>query len=333
MRLLITGGLGFIGSNFVRHMIQLREDLEITNLDNLATGSNSANLVDLQGNKRYRFIQGDIRDEGLLNGLIKEVDAAVNIAAETHVDRSIVDPTKFYSNNVVGTLTILEAIRRFNPNCKLLQVSTDEVYGDIIEGSFSETSILKPSSPYSASKAASDLVALAHHRTYGMNIVVTRCTNNYGPYQFPEKLIPKTILRAKLNLPIPIYGTGKNVRDWIYVLDHCQALDNVLRNGKSGEIYNISGGNELTNLEVVNEILTIMSKPQDLIAHVEDRPGHDLRYSLDSTKIGRELKWSPRYNFDSALEKTVKWYLKNEDWWRPLATEEVLNPTPWKKNQ
>jgi dTDP-glucose 4,6-dehydratase len=333
MRLLITGGLGFIGSNFVRHMIQLREDLEITNLDNLATGSNSANLVDLQGNKRYRFIQGDIRDEGLLNGLIKEVDAAVNIAAETHVDRSIVDPTKFYSNNVVGTLTILEAIRRFNPNCKLLQVSTDEVYGDIIEGSFSETSILKPSSPYSASKAASDLVALAHHRTYGMNIVVTRCTNNYGPCQFPEKLIPKTILRAKLNLPIPIYGTGKNVRDWIYVLDHCQALDNVLRNGKSGEIYNISGGNELTNLEVVNEILTIMAKPQDLIAHVEDRPGHDLRYSLDSTKIGRELKWSPRYNFDSALEKTVKWYLKNEDWWRPLATEEVLNPTPWKKNQ
>lgn len=333
MRLLITGGLGFIGSNFVRHMIQLREDLEITNLDNLATGSNSANLVDLQGNKRYRFIQGDIRDESLLNGLIKEVDAAVNIAAETHVDRSIVDPTKFYSNNVMGTLTILEAIRRFNPNCKLLQVSTDEVYGDIIEGSFSETSILKPSSPYSASKAASDLVALAHHRTYGMNIVVTRCTNNYGPYQFPEKLIPKTILRAKLNLPIPIYGTGKNVRDWIYVLDHCQALDNVLRNGKSGEIYNISGGNELTNLEVVSEILTIMAKPQDLIAHVEDRPGHDLRYSLDSTKIGRKLKWSPRYNFDSALEKTVKWYLKNEDWWRPLATEEVLNPTPWKKNQ
>lgn len=330
MKLLVTGGLGFIGSNFIRHMIVAYENIEVTNLDSLTTGSNPANLVDLQENKRYLFIKGDIRDEDLVNRLVRDVDAVVNIAAETHVDRSIIDPKLFYENNVLGTLTILEAIRRYHHDARLLQVSTDEVYGDTIKGSFKELDPVKPSSPYAASKAASDLTALVHHRTYGLNVVITRCTNNFGPYQFPEKLIPKTILRATLNLPIPIYGTGKNVRDWIYVLDHCRALDFILRNGRSGEIYNISSGNELTNVEVVSRILTFMGKPQSLLTYVEDRPGHDLRYSLDSSKIRRELSWLPERTFDSVLKETVDWYLKNEEWWKRVATEEVLNPTPWK---
>lgn len=330
MKLLATGGLGFIGSNFIRYIMAAHKNINIINLDSLTTGSNLANLVDLQEHKQYRFIRGDIRVENLMNKLVKDVDAVINIAAETHVDRSIIDPKLFHENNVLGTLTILEAIRHSNPGARLLQVSTDEVYGDIVKGSFKETDMLKPSSPYAASKAASDIIALAHHRTYGLNIVITRCTNNFGRYQFPEKLIPKTIVRAALNLPIPIYGAGKNIRDWIYVLDHCQALDNILRKGRSGEVYNISSDNELTNVEVVSKILSIMGKPQNLITHVEDRPGHDLRYSLDSSKIKRELNWRPKYIFDSALEETVKWYIKNEEWWRPLATEEVLQPTPWK---
>ncbi|MCJ7631546.1 dTDP-glucose 4,6-dehydratase [Candidatus Bathyarchaeota archaeon] len=330
MKLLVTGGLGFIGSNFVRYVLATHQD-EVTNLDNLSTGSNPANLADLQGDKNYRFVRGDIRDKNVVAGLVKEVEAIVNIAAETHVDRSIADPAQFYENNVTGTLALLEAIRCFNPDCRLLQVSTDEVYGDIVKGSFKESDALRPSSPYSASKAASDLASLAHHRTFGVDVIVTRCTNNYGLYQFPEKLVPKTIVRAVLGLPIPIYGSGKNVRDWIYVLDHCQALDTVLRNGKSGEIYNISSGSELTNISIVSEILRIMGKPLDLITHVEDRPGHDSRYSLDSSKLRRELHWTTECSLDSALEKTVNWYMKNEDWWRPLATEEVLNPTPWKR--
>ena len=330
MKLLVTGGLGFIGSNYIRYIMESHRDIQVINLDNQATGSNPNNLKDLHFDEKYHFVRGDIRDKDLVNQLVKDVDAVINIAAETHVDRSIKDPKLFYENNVLGTLTILEAIRNSNPDVKLLQVSTDEVYGDIDKGSFKETDMLKPSSPYAASKAASDLTALAHYRTYGLHIVITRCTNNFGPYQFPEKLIPKTIVRAALGLPIPIYGTGKNVRDWIHVLDHCQALDVILRKGKLGEVYNISSGNELTNLEVVNRILGIMDKPQGTIQYVQDRPGHDLRYSLDSSKIERELNWHPKYTFDRALEETVKWYLNNEDWWRPLATEEVLNPTPWK---
>jgi dTDP-glucose 4,6-dehydratase len=330
MRILVTGGLGFIGGNLIRHLLTAHKDYEILNVDNLSTGSNMASLSDLQTDKGYRFTKGDIRDIRLIKTLVSDVEAVVNMAAETHVDRSITDPAAFYSANTIGALTVLEAIRQANPRCRLLQVSTDEVYGDIVEGSFNESASLRPSSPYSASKAAADLAALAHGRTYGLDIVVTRCTNNFGPYQFPEKLIPKTIVRAALDLPIPIYGAGTNVRDWISVQDHCRAVEAALTKGKSGQIYNISSKNELTNLEVVSRILHIMNKPQTLVAHVEDRPGHDTRYSLDSTRIRHELGWAQTRGFEPAIKETVDWYLANEDWWRPIATDEVLSKTPWR---
>jgi dTDP-glucose 4,6-dehydratase len=256
----------------------------------------------------------------------------VNIAAETHVDRSIASPEEFLRSNTIGVFNLLEAIRKINREARFIQVSTDEVYGDILEGSFKESDRLMPSNPYSASKAAADMFCLAYHRTYDLDIIVTRCTNNFGPYQFPEKLIPKTIIRASLNLKVPVYGSGRNVRDWIYVLDHCNALMKVLFHGKSGEMYNISARNELQNIEVVKKILEIMGKPEDLIEFVDDRPGHDMRYSLDSSKIRSELRWAPKYSFEEALGRTVDWYLNNEEWWRPLATEKMLHPTPWKLN-
>jgi len=224
----------------------------------------------------------------------------------------------------------LEAIRKENPNVRLVHISTDEVYGDILKGSFKEDDRLKPSSPYSASKAAADMFVLAYVRTYGINASITRCTNNYGPYQFPEKLIPKTIIRASMNLKIPIYGTGKNVRDWLYVLDHCKAIDLVMQKGEKGEIYNISSGEEKTNLEVVTEILRIMGKNESLIEFVENRPGHDLRYSLDSSKIREELGWKPKRSFEEGIRETVRWYLQNEWWWKSLANKNILHPTPWK---
>lgn len=224
----------------------------------------------------------------------------------------------------------MEALRKKNPDAKLVHISTDEVYGDILNGFFKEEDRLKPSSPYSASKAAADMFVLAYVRTYGLYAMITRCTNNYGPYQFPEKLIPKTIIRASMNMKIPIYGTGKNVRDWIYILDHCEAIDLVMREGEKGEVYNISSGEEKTNLEVVTEILRIMNKDESLIEFVEDRPGHDLRYSLDSSKIREELSWKPKHTFKEGIRKTVKWYLENEWWWKPLADERTLHPTPWK---
>lgn len=252
------------------------------------------------------------------------------VAHNTHVDRSISNPYSFIKSNVVGVFTILEAIRKNNPDTKLVHISTDEVYGDITQGSFKEEDRLKPSSPYSASKAAADMFVLAYVRTYGLHAIITRCTNNYGSYQFPEKLIPKTIIRASMNLKVPIYGTGKNVRDWIYVLDHCEAIDLVMRKGEKGEIYNISSGEEKTNLEVVKTILKLMGKDESLIEFVEDRPGHDLRYSLDSTKIRKELGWRPKHSFKEGIRRTVKWYLENEQWWKPLANEKVLHPTPWK---
>ena len=293
-------------------------------------GSNPANLRDLENDTRYDFVRGDIADYKLVKKIIMDVDAVINVAAETHVDRSISDPRAFLQSNTIGVFNILEALRRENKDTKLVQVSTDEVYGDILEGSFKENDRLFPSNPYSASKASADMFCLAYHRTYDLNITITRCTNNFGPYQFPEKLIPKTIIRANLNLKIPVYGSGKNVRDWIYVIDHCEALEKALFKGKSGEIYNISAGNEYQNIEVVKRILQIMDKPEDLIEFVADRPGHDVRYSLDSSKIRNELGWRPRYSFDEALEETVNWYLDNEKWWRPLANEKILHPTPWK---
>ncbi|MEM3505694.1 MAG: dTDP-glucose 4,6-dehydratase [Archaeoglobaceae archaeon] len=326
MKILVTGGMGFIGSNFVRYMLQKYEDLEIVNLDALKYGSNPDNLRDLKD--RYSFIKGDIADFELVSELVAKSDVIVNFAAETHVDRSISNPEAFVHSNFIGVFTILEAIRKKNREAKFIQISTDEVYGDIMSGSFKEDDRLKPSSPYSATKAAADLLVLSYIRTYGIDARITRCTNNYGPYQFPEKLIPKTIIRAFLGLKIPLYGTGKNVRDWIFVEDHCRAIDLVLQKGDPG-IYNISSGEEKTNLEVVETILKIMGKDENLIEFVEDRPGHDLRYSLDSSKI-RELGWRPRVSFEEGIRRTVEWYLQNKLWWERLIDEKILHPTPWK---
>jgi dTDP-glucose 4,6-dehydratase len=330
MKLLVTGGLGFIGSNFCRHILTKHPDYELTNIDKIGIGANPANLHDIENNKRYTFIKGDICNPQQLNKIINRVDAVVNIAAETHVDRSIADPYTFLQNNTIGTFTLLEAIRKHNSNAKLVQVSTDEVYGQALEGSFKESQPPNPSNPYSASKAAADMLVLAYSKTYGLNISITRCTNNFGPYQLPEKLIPKTIIRALKDLPTPVYGSGTNIRDWIYVTDHCQAIDTVLQKGATGEVYNVSAGNEITNIEIVRKILTTLHKPETLITFVEDRPGHDFRYSLDSSKIRSTLNWQPQTSFQQALESTVQWYLENEHWWTPYATEDMLHPTPWK---
>ncbi|WP_297421162.1 dTDP-glucose 4,6-dehydratase [Thermococcus sp.] len=330
MRLLVTGGMGFIGSNFIHYILEKHPGWEVINLDKLGYGSNIANLRDIKDDSRYTFVRGDITEFKLVKGLVKKADAVVDFAAESHVDRSISSPEHFLESNVIGTYTILEAIRKENPEVRLVHVSTDEVYGDILEGSFTEKDALMPSSPYSATKAASDVLVLGWARTYNLNASITRCTNNYGPYQFPEKLIPKTIIRASMGLKIPIYGTGQNVRDWLYVEDHVRAIERVLLKGEPREIYNISAGEERTNVEVVRTILSLMGKDKTLIEFVEDRPGHDLRYSLDPWKITRDLKWRPRYSFEEGMEKTVRWYLENEWWWRPLVNEKVLHPTPWK---
>lgn len=330
LKILVTGGLGFIGSNFCRYIIHTHANHKLINLDKIGIGANPASLKDLKNEKRYTFIKGNICNTKLVNKLIKEVDVVINIAAETHVDRSIKAPATFIQTNTIGTFTILEAIRKHNKEVKFIQVSTDEVYGEAIKKPFKENNALHPSNPYSASKAASDMLVIAYHKTYNLNTIITRCTNNYGPYQFPEKLIPKTIIRALKNLPVPIYGSGKNIRDWIYVLDHCEALEFVLEKGNAGEIYNISAGNEISNLEIVRKILQTLKKPETLITFVEDRPGHDLIYSLDSSKIRSKLSWKPKFSFEETLETTVNWYKDNEWWWEPLATTEVLHPTPWK---
>ena len=329
MKLLVTGGMGFIGSNFIRYILSTRKDVEVINLDNISIGANPANLKDLK-DRRYNFIKGSIGDFKLVSKLIKKVDAVINCAAQTHVDRSIANPDPFMESNTKGTYSLLEAARRSNPVAKIVHVSTDEIYGDIPEGSFNEDARLKPSNPYAATKSAADMFALAYHRTYGLKVVVTRCTNNFGPYQHPEKLIPKTIIRAASNLRIPVYGKGDQIRDWIYVEDHCDALAQVVEKGVTGEIYNISGGNEMPNLKVVESILNSLKKPKSLIEFVDDRPGHDVRYSLDSTKIRTQVGWKPKHNFTEALENTVRWYMNNEWWWRPLATQKTLHPTPWK---
>jgi dTDP-glucose 4,6-dehydratase len=330
MKVLVTGGLGFIGSNFCRHMLAKHQDYELINVDKMGIGANPANLHDIENDKRYTFIKGDICNPQLMNRLVHQVDAVVNIAAETHVDRSIADPNMFLQNNTIGTFTILEAIRKHNHKARLLQVSTDEVYGEALEGSFTENTPPKPSNPYSASKAAADMFALSYHKTFGLNVSITRCTNNFGPYQLPEKLIPKTVIRALRDLPIPIYGSGSNIRDWIYVQDHCEAISAVLEKGKAGEIYNVSAGNEIANIEIARKIIALLHKSESLITFVEDRPGHDTRYSLDSTKARTTLGWMPKFSFEESLESTVRWYLENERWWTPFATEVILHPTPWK---
>jgi dTDP-glucose 4,6-dehydratase len=332
MKLLVTGGLGFIGSNFCRSMLKRHSDCELINLDKMGVGASPASLRDVENDPMYTFIKGDICNPQLLHKVIRDVDAVVNIAAETHVDRSIADPYLFLQNNTVGAFTVLEALRKYNEKARLVHVSTDEVYGQALEGSFTENTPAHPSNPYSASKAAADMFVLAYHTTYNLNVSITRCTNNFGPYQLPEKLIPKTIIRALRDLPIPIYGSGANIRDWIYVEDHCEAVDAVLQGGKAGEVYNVSAGNEIPNIEIAKKILAILDKPESLITFVEDRPGHDVRYSLDSTKARSMLGWQPTFSFNQSLASTVRWYVENEHWWTPLATEAILHPTPWKRS-
>ena len=330
VKLLVTGGLGFIASNFIRHTLKTRSDVEITNVDNLSIGANVANLRDVEKDPRYRFVKGDIANLRVTSKLVRGVDTVLNLAAETHVDRSISTPNPFMRSNAIGTFTVLEAVRKTQPDARIVHVSTDEVHGDIFKGSFREGDRLKPSSPYAATKAAADMFVLAYQRTYNLDAAITRSTNNFGPHQHPEKLVPKTIIRAHFDLPVPVYGQGEQTRDWIYVLDHCEALGTVIEKGRAGEIYNISGGNEVRNIELVRSILRILRKPEDLVQFVEDRPGHDVRYSLDSSKIRSELGWRPKYSFKDALEETAKWYLKNEFWWKKQASKKTLHPTPWK---
>ena len=320
--------MGFIGSNFIKNIL-IRTDIEkVVNIDNLTTGSNRDNIKTI-AQSRYQFVKADILDTKTISSHFETADVVVNFAAETHVDRSIKDPRPFIQSNILGTYNLLEIERELGKRIRHIQISTDETYGGIAGDAFTEDDQLKPSNPYSATKAAGDLLCNAYHSTYGMDIIVTRCTNNFGPNQFPEKFIPKTIIRALNNRGIPIYGTGKNIRDWIYVLDHCKAIEFLMAEGKSGEIYNISSGNEKTNIEVVEKILEILKKPSSLIRFVDDRPGHDARYSLNSAKL-RSLGWRTEHSYDESLRKTVKWYIENESWWRPTATSDVLGETPWR---
>lgn len=330
MKLLVTGGMGFIGSNFIRMLLAQNDRYQIVNLDKLSYGSNPANLKELRARKDYRFLKGDICDLKSVRKITADIEVAINFAAETHVDRSISNPEMFLRTNTLGVLNLLEACR--SNDFRFIQVSTDEVYGSSLNRhGFKETDRLETSSPYSASKASADMLVQAYHRTYGLEAAITRCTNNYGPYQFPEKLIPKTIIRAHRNLKIPIYGSGRQIRDWIHVQDHCQAVELVMNRGNAGQVYNIAGGNQIENMEVAETILKILDKPTSLIEHVEDRPGHDFRYRLDSSKIQHELGWKPKRSFDEGLRENVKWYLENESWWAPITDEKILSPAPWKE--
>jgi len=318
MNLLITGGAGFIGSNFILHMMKSHPEVEIINLDVLTYAGNLNNLKSVDKNPRYTFIKGDICDPDSVNAILDRhtVDTIVHFAAESHVDRSITRASEFVRTNVLGTHTLLECARH-HPIERFIHISTDEVYGSTLKGSFKEKDILSPSSPYSASKAGSDLLALSYFKTHKLPVIVTRCTNNYGPYQFPEKLIPFFVTNLIEGKKVPVYGTGKNVRDWIHVNDHCRAVEFLLRKGVPGEIYNIGGGNERTNLEITHKILSLLQKDNSIIDYVKDRPGHDFRYSVDCSKL-RSLGWIPEYSFDDGLAATVTWYSQNEWWWRPL---------------
>lgn len=316
MKILVTGGAGFIGSNFIHYMLEKHPDYQIINLDKLTYAGNPDNLKDIENNPNYKFIQGDICDQSLVADLMKGVDAVLNFAAESHVDRSIQSPDEFIRTNVLGVNILLKAAREAKLK-RFIQVSTDEVYGSIKKGSFKESDVLNPSSPYSASKAAGDLLANSYWVTYKFPVIITRSSNNFGPYQYPEKLIPLFVTNVLEDKPLPVYGTGKNVRDWLYVEDNCEAIDLVLHKGVEGEIYNIGTGNEVPNIEITKKILDILNKSESLIRFVKDRPGHDLRYSIDSTKMGK-LGWKPRHSFDEATRDTVKWYQDNEWWWRKL---------------
>jgi dTDP-glucose 4,6-dehydratase len=320
MRLLVTGGAGFIGSNFVRKVFDqtLTGFSRITVLDKLTYAGSKNNLELVAQNENYSFFHGDICNPSLINSLISEVDAIINFAAESHVDRSIQSSAEFIQTNVTGVQVLLDAIKASNRNIRFVQVSTDEVYGSIKTGSWNEDAPLLPNSPYSASKAGGELLARAYHRTHGLDVVITRCSNNYGTHHFPEKLIPLFITNLLQGKKVPVYGAGENVRDWLHVDDHCRGIYAVLMNGKSGDVYNIGGGRELTNNEITSRILEAMGADQSSIEHVQDRKGHDFRYSVDWTKIKRELGYEPQVKFEDGLKETINWYRKNEAWWKPL---------------
>ena len=318
--ILVTGGAGFIGSNFVRYMLNKHQDYKIVNLDLLTYAGNIKSLDDIKDNPNYLFVKGDIADNKLVDKIVSEnkIDVIINFAAESHVDRSITNPDIFVKTNVLGTQNLLEIAKKYKIE-KFVQISTDEVYGSLGKtGFFTEKTPLSPNSPYSASKASADLLVMAYHHTFGLNVNITRCSNNYGPYQFPEKLIPLFITNALDNKQVPLYGDGLNIRDWLFVEDHCSAIDTVLHKGKNGEIYNIGGNNEKTNKYITDTILKYLGKDSSLIKYVADRLGHDRRYAIDATKIKEELGWEPKYKFEQAIEKTIEWYLSNKNWWQPL---------------
>jgi dTDP-glucose 4,6-dehydratase len=323
LRLLVTGGAGFIGSNFIHYMRREHPAYQLVNVDLLTYAGNLDNLSGIEASEHYRFVQADIADSVAMESLFKDgFDTIVNFAAESHVDRSIADPSIFVRTNVMGTQTLLDLARKYNVQ-RYLQVSTDEVYGTLgAEGLFVENTPLAPNSPYSASKAGADLIVRAYHETFGMHVNITRCSNNYGPYQFPEKLIPLMIRNALENKPLPVYGDGLNIRDWLYVEDHCSAIDLVLHQGRSGEVYNVGGNNERTNLHVVRTILAELGKPESLITYVEDRLGHDRRYAIDATKIRTVLGWKPKYDYESGIKATIQWYLEQEEWMGRIASGE-----------
>ncbi len=318
--ILVTGGAGFIGSNFVRYMLNKHQDYKIVNLDLLTYAGNIKSLDDVKDNPNYLFVKGDIADNKLVDKIVSDnkIDVIINFAAESHVDRSITNPDIFVKTNVLGTQNLLEVAKKYKTE-KFFQISTDEVYGSLGKtGFFTEKTPLSPNSPYSASKASADLLVMAYHHTFGLNVNITRCSNNYGPYQFPEKLIPLFITNALDNKQVPLYGDGLNIRDWLFVEDHCSAIDTVLHKGKNGEIYNVGGNNEKTNKYITDTILKYLGKDSSLIKYVADRLGHDRRYAIDATKIKEELGWQPQYKFEQAIEKTIQWYLNNKDWWQPL---------------
>lgn len=329
-KILVTGGAGFIGGNFVHYMVDKYPNYMIVNLDALTYAGNLETCQPVEGKSNYKFVKGDIADRDFIFDLFEKekFDIVVNFAAESHVDRSVTDPEIFIKTNVLGTQVLMDASRAYGVE-RYHQVSTDEVYGDLPldrpDLFFTEETPLHTSSPYSASKASADLLVFAYHRTFGLPITISRCSNNYGPYHFPEKLIPLMISRALNDEQLPVYGNGENVRDWLHVYDHCAAIDLILHKGKVGEVYNVGGHNERTNLEVVKTILKALNKPESLITYVKDRPGHDLRYAIDPQKLENELGWKPTYNFDTGIQQTIEWYLNNKQWWENIISGEYQN--------
>ncbi|MGE5399855.1 MAG: dTDP-glucose 4,6-dehydratase [Ignavibacteriales bacterium] len=322
--ILVTGGAGFIGSNFINHILKERNDYRLINLDKLTYAGNLENLKESENNPNYQFVKGDIANAELIDYLFQKysVRHVINFAAESHVDRSILGSEVFFRTNVIGTNVLLEASRRYGVE-KFLQVSTDEVYGSLgSTGLFTESTPLSPNSPYSSSKASADMMAMSFHHTYGLPVVITRCSNNYGPYQFPEKLIPLMIINCMNKKKLPVYGDGLNVRDWIYVIDHNKAIDLVFEKGRTGEVYNIGASQEMTNIDIIKLILKNLSASEDLIEYIKDRPGHDRRYAIDSTKIRTELGWKPAFNFEEAICQTIQWYKDNEKWWGRIISGE-----------